>query len=116
MDDADALPSSYISKVLTSLSKWCCKLQSITDFFDAEGEAGGNANGKKILNVSHEQFQRFPMFDVSYSSHKNMIPTESFFLPRISARATTLDGNLNGIIEEIHKINTTGICNGYTRA
>ena len=31
MDDPDALPSTYINKVLQSLSKWSCKLVSLCD-------------------------------------------------------------------------------------
>ena len=35
MDDADALPSSYITRVLTALSQWSCKIQVVVDFFQS---------------------------------------------------------------------------------
>ena len=46
MDEADALPSSYITKVLTALGKWSAKLQSLTDFF---GGLDPTANTKVLL-------------------------------------------------------------------
>ena len=33
MDDPDALPSSFIPKVLQAMAKWSCKMQSLAEFF-----------------------------------------------------------------------------------
>ena len=38
MDDPDGLPSSYIARVLTSLSQWSCKIQVVVDFFQSVEE------------------------------------------------------------------------------
>ena len=48
MDEPDALPSTYISRVMTALSKWSCKLHSLLDAF-SEMDAN-QANLKAILN------------------------------------------------------------------
>ena len=33
MDDPDALPSSFIPKVLQAMAKWSCKMDSLAEFF-----------------------------------------------------------------------------------
>ena len=33
MDDPDALPSSFIPKVLQAMAKWSCKMHSLAEFF-----------------------------------------------------------------------------------
>ena len=39
MDEADALPSSYIPKVLSCLSKWSVRMQSMLEVFNAQEQS-----------------------------------------------------------------------------
>ena len=48
MDDADALASSYIPKVLTCLSKWSVKLHNLVETFDNVEEMSGNLQKQLI--------------------------------------------------------------------
>lgn len=49
MDEPDALPSTYISRVMTALSKWSCKLHNLLDAFS---EIDSNqTNLQAILNL-----------------------------------------------------------------
>ena len=47
MDEPDALPSSYITKVLQATSKWTCKMDALVESFQAVHDP--NANLKTIL-------------------------------------------------------------------
>ena len=47
MDDADALPSSFITRVLTALGKWSAKLQTVIEFFES---VEPTMNTKSFLN------------------------------------------------------------------
>lgn len=42
MDEPDALPSSYITKVLQAVAKWSCKMAALVESFQAVDEPNGN--------------------------------------------------------------------------
>lgn len=49
MDDPDALPSSYVTRVLAALGKWACKLQTVIEFLES---IEATDSSKTILNFS----------------------------------------------------------------
>lgn len=50
MDDPDALPSSFVTKVLAALGKWESKLANVHDFFASLDPSEQNQNMKMCLN------------------------------------------------------------------
>ena len=64
MDEPDALPSTYISRVMTALSKWSCKLHALLDAFS---EMDSNQlNLKAILNLISSCLSDHSLPDISF--------------------------------------------------
>lgn len=55
MDDADALPSTYITRVMTALSKWSCKLHNLLDAFSEMDSSQANlkAISKRAIELDN---------------------------------------------------------------
>ena len=103
MDDPDALPSSYITKVLTCVSKWSCKLQKLTE--GAGPDVTPNASMDAFL--SSIQFFHLPLWtSVCCNVTKQ---------PRLSQKALAIDKELTGLTDKLTQVQTKGIVDGYKR-
>ena len=69
MDEPDALPSSYITRVLQAVAKWSCKMVALSDDIAAIGEP--NANMKAILFSIHERKKKSAFQTLSVLSFLN---------------------------------------------
>lgn len=119
--DEDALASTYVTKVLTCLSKWRVKMQGLIEVFSLEKEESENLTQNLCRNEYLSSLSKFckghtcslscPVVLTHHPTCGNAISPHQL---RICKRCGEIDKELATISQGISDVNTKGIIGGFT--
>lgn len=116
MMDDDGLPSSYVNKVLTCLSKWRVKMEGLLESLNMVEDPAANL---KESTVSIQNMSIGSVCEPAYwntTQHHITFKTfifGNFATPRLEKKAQDIDKDLHAVSEKITSLNMDGILNGY---